>query len=108
MEVVQQNHPHTRASVTASSSSPTPIKQLQRIPNEAISQASDAINVVSSSFAVEAADQFSDEEEELNNYINNQNRQQDAYLNSFPLGFRFIPRDDELVLYYLQKMIDHE
>ncbi|XP_040361836.1 uncharacterized protein LOC121049231 [Rosa chinensis] len=113
MELVQQSHPHPKASVTqvtAYGGSPSPIKQLQPIPNEADRKASftgthDAIVV--SSVAAEV-DQFSDVEEELNNFNNNQKRQQDAFLNSFPPGYRFNPRDDELVRYYLQKKIMDE
>lgn len=114
MEAVQQSHPQPKASVTQvaaySTGSPSPIKQFQPTGNEADRQACltrtpDAIIV--SSVAAEA-DQFSDEEEELNHFNNNQKREQDAFLKSFPPGYRFNPRDDELVLYYLQKKIMEE
>ncbi|XP_004301513.1 PREDICTED: uncharacterized protein LOC101315059 [Fragaria vesca subsp. vesca] len=113
---VQQSHPHPKASnsvteATATCGSPSH-KPLQQLPHEAAARTRIhhhvANNGASSSAAQEADHRFSDEEEELNNFNNNQKKQQDAFLSSFPPGYRFNPRDEELVRYYLQKKIMDE
>ena len=108
---VQQSHPHPKASnsvteATADSGSPSP-KPLQKNPHEAAARTHHHVAHNNGASSVDHH-RFSDEEEELNNCNNNQKKQQDAFLSSFPPGYRFNPRDEELVRYYLQKKIMDE
>ncbi|XP_004293170.1 PREDICTED: uncharacterized protein LOC101294338 [Fragaria vesca subsp. vesca] len=108
---VQQSHPHPKASnsvteATADSGSPSP-KPLQKNPHEAAARTHHHVAHNNGASSVDHH-RFSDEEEELNNFNNNQKKQQDAFLSSFPAGYRFNPRDEELVRYYLQKKIMDE
>ncbi|XP_050369124.1 NAC transcription factor 32-like [Argentina anserina] len=110
MEPVQESHPHLKASVSqvsTSSGSPSP-KQLQEQTEHEASFTRTKDAIVAPSVGTVVDHRFSEEEEQLNNFNNNLKRQQDAFLKSFPPGYRFNPRDDELVQHYLLKKILNE